>query len=471
MPPVAAAVAIVAAIGAVGVAVGVTTVAAVAVSVVATAASAGLQYLTAEKGAAAEATATVPQGAVPPANASRNLTVAQARPPRRLVLGPARVGGVLLFQDNDNPYLWTTVALSDGPITAVDKVYLGDLLIERNADGSVRPGLYFNRLLLEVGLGDASQTVSPLMSAAWPDIATAAWRQRGIARVVARMDWGSDAANHTALWSGSTSLSFAVRGVPVYDPRVGAQSPTDATTWQYSANGPLLVAHVLTRIWGTTLTADDIDWTLVAAAANDFDAVGYAVGGVMQADADLATQLDQLLRSFDGSIAFVDGKYGVYVDTARASVLTIVDDDIIEVGEYEHEPPPEALFDTISATYFDVDDDGLEKTTPAYSLGLGRETVTQLPFAASNRTAQIVARKSLLKSRAGRAVTITVSDVAAAIVPFADAVTITSDAAPWLDAKYEVLQVDFTAEGVSLKLREYAAAKDDNPASYLIGIS
>lgn len=484
MPPVLIPVALTAAAGAAGVALGVTTVTAVALSVGVTAVAAGVGYLTAPQAneTAATDTSSATSITTAPVNAQRDIAVRQAVPPRRYVYGSCRIGGVIFFQDNNNPYLYIGVAISDGVIEAVDSVWFADNLIELDSSGAAAVGsIYYGALNVEVTDGDSDEAASTTLLTAFSTL-DSTFRQRGVARAVCKLYYGDDAAEHSALWGDSVSPSFSVRGVRMYDPRDIYSVETDEGTWSYSANPALAVAHALTHAWGVALDSTDIDWDSFGDCADLCDATitynaasvaTYEIAGVFQAGSELASQITDMLASFGGVLIDVSGKIGCRMDESRSSVWTITDDDIIEFGEFAHAGAYENTYNAIKARFFDADSDGAEDTTPVYEMtyeqaleGL-RETAIDLRFAAKTHSAQILAYKELMRSRAGKRLSLTLSD-AGMYLQALDRVTISSTDASFINGDYEVLQVDLAQFGVIVQMREYPTDAYASPSTYLV---
>jgi hypothetical protein len=479
MPQVAIGVAVAAGTAAIGVAAGVTTVAAAVVSVAATAAAAGLNYALAQQPETGALTPQPAPKAAAPANGERSIVFRQPVPPRRFVYGKCRTGGCLFFEENNNPSLYIGTLISDQAIQAIDGVYFGDTTIAVDGSGNAVTGtIYTTYFSLEAGLGGTSQAVSALLAAAFPSIATADYKQHDIARAVCRLGWGADAAMHSTLWGGSIEPVYLVRGVKVYDPRDAAQSATNRATWTYSDNPALCVAHAITNVWHTSIATTDIDWTSVAAAANICDATityggasvkTFTLAGVFQAGSEIAGQLAGMLAAMGGALTFNDGLYSIHADAARTSVWTINDADIIEIGDIQHDVELANLYGAISAEYFSSNDAGRSNVTPTYTVdATGRKTTAAFPFSATNHSAQILAYRQLIKSREGGEFTITLSDAALWLTPFADLVTIASTALPIIDGVYEVLQIDLQQFGCAVKLRKYSSTAYAAPSGYLI---
>lgn len=486
MPPVVAVVAAAVIPAVIGVAVGAVTLGAALVS---TAVSVGLGLASYALQPKPEAPAPDPVDSVlqspaaAPINGQRQIPVRQATPPRRYVYGKCRVGGAVFFQDNDNPNLYIGTALSDGVIESVDAVYFGDVNIPLDGSGdAVSSSEYTGRFSLEWDDGATDQTASATLLAAFPSLIDSDFRQRGVARAVVTMEWGDDAQQHSVLWGNSVTPSFLVRGVQVYDPREVSHDVADPTTWGYSSNPALCVAHALMHAWGVALSSDDIDWDTVEAAADVCDATLtyngetrkiFELAGVFQAAADIAPQIAEMLSAFGGVIVFNDGKYGIYADESRSSVWTVTDDDIIEFGEYTHAGELRNTWNAIKARYYDSDQGGVQITTPVYedstaisAEGL-RETSLDFKFTPASHSAQILAYRTLQRSRDGRTLSLTVSDAGLFVRPF-ELITVSSDAAPFLNGTYEVIQIDLAQVGCVMQLRGYASAAYDAPSGYLV---
>lgn len=478
MVEVVIATAITAALGGAGAVLGVTTWAAVAFSVATTAVLGGVSYLMQQNNKVTGTALATQDPVASPINGSRSIPVAQPIPPRRYVYGQCKVGGALAYFENDNPYLYIMTLLSDGVIEAVDNVYFGETLVPVDGSGDAVDGtLYFDRLKVEYGLGETTQTASTILTAAFPDTLTSDFRQRGVARAVARLHWGADATEHNSVWGDGIQPSYAVRGVKVYDPRDVAQDINDETTWEYSDNPALCVAHALTHAWGVALSWDDIDLDALETAADVCDETLtyngdvlpiFTLAGIFQADTDLGAQISDMLTSFRGRITFQNGKYAIVADEARDSVWTITDDDILEFGEFKHAAAIDEVYGAISAGFYDAAQGGLRETTTVYEEEAGqRETNIMLAFTARSHSAQIIAYRELLQMRDGRGVVLRLID-AACYLAAGERVTIASTAAPFMNGEYEVLQVDPETPGVRVSLRGYVEDAYVDPTEYLV---
>lgn len=481
MPPILIPIALAAGTAAIGVGLGVTTIAAAALSVAATAVAAGASYLLRPNvGATPSASyAVVAEPVAAEANAQRNVPITQPIPPRRFVYGQCRTGGAIFFEDNANPYLYVGTALSDGEIKSVDAVYFGEESIPVDSSGAAVSGSRFNGFfVVETTTGTQTQAASALLTAAGFAGVDANFRQRGVARGVCRMHWGTDAQTNSVLWGDGISPSYLVSGVKVYDPRDGTQTLADPSTWKFSSNPALCVAHALTNAWGVALPTSAIDWTTVATAADDCDVTVAGFGpifrlaGIFQADSALGTQLADMLTSFRGRITFSGGKYALLADKARASVWTVIDEDILELGEFTNATQGASLFNAMSATYYDSASGGTRTTTRAFENAAGiaaeglRETNITLPFTPDAYSAQIIAYRELAALRDGRALSVRLTDAALYLSP-GEVITLATTEATFLNGLYEVVQIDAADYGALVSLKGYDPAAYTDPTTYL----
>lgn len=493
--PVAIAVGFAAATGAAGVAIGVTTFAAAALSVAATAVVATASYfLTPRAAAASFTTAGLNSGASTGSaatfapisspggaslNAARSLTVRQPLPPRRFVYGACRVSGAVFFQDVANPDLYIGVAISDGPIQAVDALYLGEDQIPVDGSGDATAGTrFFNLLSVEYGLGTATQAVSALLASAFSLVATSDFRQSGVARAVLSMSWGANAENHNFVYGAGIEPVFDVRGVLVGDPRDVALTKGDPSNYVYSNNPALCVLHAAVNSWHSELDYSDFNLASVEAAADDCDATIetpqgtkkiFTLAGVFQADAPIATQLADMLGSFGGVLTFVDGKYEIHADKDRASVHTFSDDDILGLEQYQFAAAPEDIFDAIKAVYFDTSNNSRRNTTPVIEIAgaaAPRETSIELPFTPETHSAQIIAYRALQEGRNGGEIVLRMSDAALYLNP-AEVFTINSDALSIINGEYKCVQVDLAPIGCIVVAKKKVADAYATPSTYL----
>lgn len=443
------------------------------------------QELTPNKPPSAKGDQSAPDAQPLAVNQARTFNVRQAVPPRQFAYGECRLGGIIFFEDNDNPYLYVGCAISDGACDAVTGVFFGGVNVLLDAESpagqaAAAAGTIFDgNLDLSYRLGSASQTADPLL-AAFPGLPSNYW-QRGVTCCVVRLNWGADTQEHNVVWGTSIEPSFGGRWRKVYDPRDGGQTLGVPSTYEYSDNPALCVADALTNAWGIALSTSDLDWDSVADAAdvcdttvvyNSIDEKLFTLAGIFRNDTDMASQIQAMLDSFRGHITYSDGKYKIVADAARSSVWTITDDDILEIGEQIHGAGKAEAYNSIKAIYSDSDAASRELTTPVldlsatFSEGL-RETSIRLPYTPATHSAQILAYRKLYELRNGRRLTLRVHDAGLFLDAF-EVVTVTTTGTTFINGTWQVDQIDIADVGVVLTLREYVSTLYTDPTTYLV---
>jgi hypothetical protein len=487
MPPILIPVAITAAAGVAGVALGATTIAAATIAVGVTALTAGASYLMApetpdiqlpDAASAAPATSSIGNA---PVSRSRARQARQSLPPKRIAFGKVRVGGALFFLGNINPNLYGGVILSDGQINGVSDVYFGSEKVDLTSGAPTTGTKYDGFFEYEVAVGWNDQGESSLLNTAFTTNLPDQFWQRGAARVVYRLGYGADAEENAEVWSESITPSFLIEGVRVYDPRNPGHSISDRTTWAYSPNPALCVAHALRNMWWAALDHTAIDWDSVAAAANYCDGTistpagsqtRFQLAGIFESGFSIPEQITAMLASFGGALYYQDGKFHIRADEPRSSVYTITDDDIVGLGEYSAENGTAQTPTVIRSRYYDPAIEGREALTPNYVSAAEatdgrRERTVDLPFCGNKYSAQVIAFRALTQAQDGRALNITLTDVAATLEIY-DTVTINSVDAAFLNGDYRVIQKDMVGSGYQLSLQGYVPGAYVSEDSYLL---
>ncbi|MBL4751450.1 MAG: phage tail protein [Amylibacter sp.] len=148
---------------------------------------------------------------------------------------------------------------------------------------------------------------------------------------------------NTTLFSGNPKILFELGSIPLYDPRldttaggVGLQRWSDDTTWAATENGVVMVYNILRGIttsgddiWGGQVAEADVPFAIWSAAMDAADGAGYKSGFEAKLDDDPAIVVDELLKSFAGSIADVGGRWIINSGAPQQPTLFITDDDIL----------------------------------------------------------------------------------------------------------------------------------------------
>jgi hypothetical protein len=172
--------------------------------------------------------------------------------PIPVIYGRRRVGGTRVFIEvsgSSNEYLHLVLVLSEGPVTAIDNVYLDDVL---SSDAK------FNGLVtVTKHLGTPGEAADAALTADVPKW-TSACKLSNCAYLYVKLKYDRNA------FSGLPTITADVRGRTLFDPRDGQT--------RYSNNPALVLRDYLSNtIYGRGIASSAIDDTSIAAAANACD--------------------------------------------------------------------------------------------------------------------------------------------------------------------------------------------------------
>jgi hypothetical protein len=233
-------------------------------------------------------------------------------------------------------------------------------------------------------------------------------------------------------------------------------------------------------MWWAALSSDAIDWESVAAAADYCDETmttpagsqaRFVLSGIFESGFSIPEQITAMLATFGGALYYTNGKFRIRADEPRSPVYTITDDDIVGLGEYSAENGTAQTPTVIRARYYDPAMEGREALTSNYVSAAQatdgyRERTIDLPFCGDKYSAQVIAFRAIQQAQDGRALNITLTDVAAPLEIY-DTVTINSVDAAFLNGDYRVIQKDMVNSGYQLSLQGYVPGAYVSEDSYL----
>ncbi len=201
-------------------------------------------------------------GSNSPSSAQSALSSAQAQgilinsqsnvDPIPVIYGRRRVGGTRVFIEvsgSSNEYLHLVLVLSEGPVTAIDNVYLDDVL---STDAK-----FTGLLTVTKHLGTPGEAADAALTADVPKW-TSACKLSNCAYLYVKLKYDRNA------FSGLPTITADVRGRTLYDPRDGQT--------RYSNNPALVIRDYLSNtIYGRGIASNAIDDTSISAAANACD--------------------------------------------------------------------------------------------------------------------------------------------------------------------------------------------------------
>lgn len=201
-------------------------------------------------------------GSNSPSSAQSALSSAQAQgilinsqsnvDPIPVIYGRRRVGGTRVFIEvsgSSNEYLHLVLVLSEGPVTAIDNVYLDD--------GLSTDAKFTGLLTVTKHLGTPGEAADAALTAEVPKW-TSDCKLSNCAYLYVKLKYDRNA------FSGLPTITADVRGRTLYDPRDGQT--------RYSNNPALVIRDYLSNaIYGRGIASSAIDDTSIAAAANACD--------------------------------------------------------------------------------------------------------------------------------------------------------------------------------------------------------
>lgn len=324
--------------------------------------------------------------------------------PLAFILGTYATGGQLEYagtwgnvDETPNAYYTKVISLSDLPINAVSKIFVGGELVtlgpiahatrgypvvEYNVDGTD---------YLWIKFYDGTQTsADPLLLTIFGLDADRPWQSgmvgRGVPYAIAT------ARVNGELFSGLPDYLFEVEGAKLYDPRLddtvggdGDQRLDDPGTWLWSDNPVVAIYNILLGIYydgdwvyGPQATAQtQLPYGVWSAEMDKCDVLvplnsggtekRFRFGAEILVSDEPQAIIGELLKSCEGRIAEIGGFYKILVAEPDDPVKEITDQDIVisEGQTYEPFPGLEDTFNGITATYPEPEESWQTKEAPA----------------------------------------------------------------------------------------------------------
>lgn len=281
--------------------------------------------------------------------------IQQSDAPRTHHQGRVRVSGPKMFYDwttevaDGKRYLHKLLAIDTGGVDSFLAFWLNDTKVDlAGTEVSTAPwdGGTVNLYTRDGRQGSEYEGgYYPVLAGAFPDNWTlgtgtdVAHRLSGVATVLARMRSVKAAKLAETYPGGDPKVSVLLRGAPVYDPRLGARSPS---TMVYSENIALQILDDLVNEDHGRLSLDGVILPSFIAAANDCDdamalkAGGtnprYFGGGSFGLNQALKDRIRPKLLACAGSLyTNTSGQIGLRVGKLRAPSFTITEEHIVGI--------------------------------------------------------------------------------------------------------------------------------------------
>lgn len=408
-------------------------------------------------------------------------TIQQATPSQRLIYGVALAGGAIFFYECKPPYLYIGLVIASHEIDSIDKVYINGKEVSFNSLGEASSANFRKNgttpyVYASTRLGTSTQAIDPILAADFPELPST-FRQRGHATIVLKCLYGDSADDHEKFWgAGAPQFLFLVNGMKVYDPRDAAQSSADASTWSWSDNPSLCLAHYLTYDKGCRRSWDAINMAALRTAADNDDqsitlASGgyeprYSLNGVVDLSVDPSETVLNMLTANLGRLVWSEGVYSIHSGVPRDAVWTFNDNsgrgDMVVRTHRDRRGlvnKVRTVFASADREYQTVNGPVLTDADYVDEDGEIHEITITLPFTASHTTAQRIAKATMERSRLGK-VTTRRESIDALRCNAADVVNIEVGFLPVLGGTFELNSIKFNHERFEFEIEaeEYSGA-------------
>ncbi|MEI6317409.1 MAG: phage tail protein [Pseudomonadota bacterium] len=379
-----------------------------------------------------------------------------------VIYGKRKVAGPRVLTEVSGPangWLHLITVIGEGPIEAIDEVFLNDV--------DITDARFSGLVVVEKYLGTDGQAASAALIADLPDKWTTAHQLRGVAYIYTRLQWDN------AAWpNGVPTITANVRGRKVYDPR------TATTAW--SDNPALCVRDYLTNTrYGRGIDPSAIDDDSFIAASNHCDeAVSvpdgnggnttqkrYTCNGLVDTSQTLFDNYRELLSSCRGLPVYSAGLHRLIIDRAETpSSFAFTEDNI--VGAWQIAAGSKASqFSRVKANFFNPEtnwqadivtsDSQLDRAADNYLL---LETEIKLPFTTNAYTAAQIAQIERKQSRFGLVAKFTAT-IAGLRAEVGAVVPITHSTPGWVSKPFRVMRMELlNSDEVEVWVREYQSS-------------
>jgi hypothetical protein len=359
------------------------------------------------------------------------ITIRDPIAPQRFVYGEDLLSGPIIYAATDgdeNRDLIMTVAHTGHEIDSVQRYRVDDRWINLTAlsgaeDGDAIGGFYDGVLTIELSKGTSTQTVQTLLSTHSGALFTVAHTGRG---------W-SFTSWKFSLVEGSedvyqrqpTNLRTLIRGYKVYDPRLDTTQPggsgshrvNDPSTWEWSNNPALCLAHfLLDDKFGMEEESDRIDWSMVQDAADDCDAsvttpdgsqARYTCNVTFEATQARREVRNELVNAMLGRIVFSQGQWKMWAGRPVTSDVTLTEANLAGGISLQASAPMQERYNRLRGKYIDANKDYTATSYPearstTYVSQDGGEVLTEVADFMSCNNFFEAQRKSVFTLRLSR---------------------------------------------------------------------
>lgn len=376
---------------------------------------------------------------------------------------------IVYSETKDKKAVVHVIGAASHEVESYQGLYINDELI--TLSGASATGDWADVLKVYRNVGTESQTALSIPDSGWPSTA----RGRGLAHYALRWNFDSDNGKEQLSGGIPTRITQVVKGSKVYDPRLdtsiggsGTHRADDQSTWEWSDNWALIVAHYLLGykinsklVYGVGVAPADIDWQSVSDMADVCDQVvdskpRYRIGGIFAITQDHENIIGQLESAIGGKVSKFGGKYYLWCPhNDLTSAGTLSDNNIVADAGIEYIPagPIEGLYNTARGQYVEP---SLRYQLQPYPEVIESAAVTEdgkdrvlqqdYPIIQDVEIAQRVSRELIRRSRFTGTIRVVVGPIALAVKPF-DVVTVNFRETNFTDELFRVVSMQYSAGG------------------------
>ena len=414
--------------------------------------------------------------------------------PLPVIYGARRIGGVQVFVSTSpgyvdvsdefpdgempNEYLNMVLALCEGPISSIKKVYANNVEIWPQMDAR-----FDGKVYVSVHLGSKTQAADQELmntanSSGAPFVWDSTYRLQGVAYLYVRLE-----ADNEVWGSGVPTINADVLGKIVEDTRA-TYSGTAFSIDRYSNNPALCIKDYLTdTTYGKGISGSQISNSSFEAAANYCDQLvtitkddgttitqkRFTMNGVVTVGETSMDILNKMLTSCRGMLVFTGGFYKLIIDKPETASLTF-DESTIMPNFNITLPGKASLANRVQANFFNPENEWQadfvysESTTyKTQDNNLLLERKIELPYTADYYQAQMIAEHVLKQSRQGILIEFNTTQEGL-LAEVGDVIYIKLDAPGWSSLNsgagklFRVIQIGIELnDEISIVAREYDA--------------
>ena len=343
-------------------------------------------------------------------NASRGYSIggeSGAALDHQIIYGRVRVGGVRLYDAStggNNDFLHRILGFAGHEIESYDEIYLNDEVVTLDGTGNVTsPARYNGFVRIKRYFGTTTQTADPDLLTDTASLTEGRWtsshRLQNIAYLYVRFKYSAD-----VFPNGVPTVSATIKGRKVLDTR------TSTTAW--SDNPALCLNDYLTAPFGMNQAQTKVETTLVNAAADICDQIvdsekRYTCNGSFVTSFTPSQVISDMLTSMGGLLWYSQGKWRIKASSYTTPTITFNESDLRGGISLSTRHSRRSNFNTVKGKFKGSESNWQEADYPAVSdpvfvsedNGVVNTLDMSLPFTTSSKTAQRIANIALRRNR------------------------------------------------------------------------